>query len=859
MHVRNLVTRNQIDGLSSYQNCHIRSESDSVAGSPHQDSMNPITSKESIFLEVALPIPLQRNFTYKASVESLGEVAVGNRVVVPFGNRRLTGFIVATSDTLPADSDLEEEKVRAIVEILDREPLIGEEVLWLAGWASKYYSASLGELLRGCLPAGISVKFSEIIDITPKGIKRLEEHSGRTTKKEEILSWLIETGATSIEGLTEVLGKSVRNSVRDLIDNGEVSSHFESGNASARKISRKAAKLLNDSFDVKLSDQQRRVLSVLSSEPDQEMFLTELVVSADCGISPIRTLARKGLLEIFEKEKRRDPLAKSAVYQDERHELDEQQTRAVKELHSAMDVGAFETFLLRGVTGSGKTEVYFRVLEKALESGKSALMLVPEIALTPVFSKKLRARFGDSVAILHSSLGDGERHDEWHRIHEGEARIVIGTRSAIFSPLRDLGAIIVDEEHDASYRQQESPFYNARDLAVVRGAECGAIVILGSATPSMESFHNARNGKYRLIEMTKRVSGRSLASVEVIDMREEFKLAGKDVVFSKRLIAELRENKERGEQSIVLLNRRGFSQFVLCRSCGESMKCGNCDISLTYHKRARALLCHYCNFKDRVPDICPKCNGTHLYFIGEGTEQIHVQLENLMPDLRIARVDRDIAARRYDVENILHDFKNGDIDILVGTQMIAKGHDFPGVTLVGVVSVDTGLGLPDFRSSERTFQLLTQVAGRAGRGEKEGRVLIQTYYPDHYVLKHAQLQDYDAFFEEELRYRRNLAYPPFTAVASFLIKHKELAKAEEISQDLRDIINRRNTANRCRVLGPAPAPLSRLKDEYRIQIVLKAESRKELRRVVDETLGEAEGIALDLRPVSLEIDPISLL
>jgi primosomal protein N' (replication factor Y) len=821
--------------------------------------MNPKTSKESVYLEVALPIPVLHTFTYKAPAEAVDELSVGKRVVVPFGSRRLTGFIVGTRDRLEDESDVDESKIRPIVEVTDNEPLIGNEILELARWASRYYAAPLGELLKGCLPAGISARFSEIFEITPQGSMKIESHSGKPTKKEDILSWLKENGATSLDDLVELFGRGCNALLRGLIASGDVRSMFEESRGGIKKMLRKAARRTDDSSEVKLTEPQKRILAALASRSDGEMFLIELSSEADCGISPIRTLAKKGLLEIFDKEKRRDPLGKSILYADEHHELDPQQTLAVTTLCDALDSGRFDTFLLRGVTGSGKTEVYFRVLERALGSDKTAMMLVPEIALTPVFSKKLRARFGDSVAILHSSLGDGERHDEWHRIRDGEARIVIGTRSAIFSPLENLGVLIVDEEHDSSYRQQESPFYNARDLAVVRGATRGAIVILGSATPSMESFQNARTGKYKYIEMPKRVSGRNLASVEIIDMRDEFKSAGKDVVFSKRLISELRENKERGEQSIILLNRRGFSQFVLCRSCGESMKCGNCDISLTYHKRARALLCHYCNFKERVPDECPKCKGSYLYFIGEGTEQIHSQLGMLMPDLRIARVDRDTASRRYDVENIFHDFKTGDIDILVGTQMIAKGHDFPGVTLVGVISVDTGLGLPDFRSSERTFQLLTQVAGRAGRGDKEGRVLIQTYYPDHYVLKHASKQDFEGFFEEELKYRRNLAYPPFTAVASFLIHHKDLGKAEEISQSLRDAINRHNTSHACRVLGPAPAPLSRLKDEYRIQLVLKSENRKVLRNLVDSAISDAEKSGLELRNVILEIDPISLL
>ncbi|HYJ90180.1 MAG TPA: primosomal protein N', partial [Pyrinomonadaceae bacterium] len=494
-----------------------------------------------------------------------------------------------------------------------------------------------------------------------------------------------------------------------------------------------------------------------------------------------------------------------------------------------------------------------------LDEGRSSLMLVPEIALTPLFSRRLRAVFGSTVAILHSSLSAGERYDEWRRIHRGDARIAIGTRSAVFAPLRDLGLVIVDEEHDTSYRQHESPFYHARDVAVMRANLASAVVVLGSATPALETFYNAKRDKYDYLRLSKRVAERKLAAAEMVDMRQVFKKFGKDIPFSPQLLEAVEETHLNGEQSIILLNRRGFSQFVLCRTCGETIKCRNCDITLTYHRRMRKLVCHYCNYQIDPPNRCPVCTSEYLYFVGEGTEKLEDELRRRFPRLRIARIDRDTITKRRDIERILTDFSRGNLDMLVGTQMIAKGHDFPNVTLVGVVSVDLGLGLPDFRSAERTFQLLTQVAGRAGRGELGGRVLIQTYYPEHYALQHAREQDYEGFYEEEVRYREKLGYPPFFALASVLVKHSELNVAIENAKKIRTALDQANAAKSCRILGPAPASLSRLKGEHRLQILVKSPNRKALRETLDLALASAEQNGCDMRTVHTEIDPINLM
>jgi primosomal protein N' (replication factor Y) len=609
---------------------------------------------------------------------------------------------------------------------------------------------------------------------------------------------------------------------------------------------------LIDVDDQKLTDAQRRVISTL--ETSGPMLLQSLIQTASVSASTISSLEKKGRVEVYVEAIRRDPLGQSFSVNSEEHTLTETQTAALESIEQQMNSGDYAAFLLHGVTGSGKTEIYMRAMDTALHLGRSAMMLVPEIALTPVFSRQLRARFGDQVAIFHSSLQKGERFDEWTRVKNGEARVVIGTRSAVFAPVQNLGLIVVDEEHESSYRQQESPYYNARDVAIVRAQKESATVVLGSATPSLESYNNARKDKYKLLTLPERIAARPMATAKIVDMRTVFVRHGKPRVFSDELLEAIRETHERGEQSIILLNRRGYSSFILCRSCGETIQCPNCDVTLTYHRSERVIVCHYCNHREAVPDACPSCGKKYIYYVGEGTEQLEEMLKVLFPALRVARIDRDTTARRRVFEQSLADFSAGRIDTLVGTQMLAKGHDFPNVTLVGVVSVDAGLALPDFRSAERTFQLITQVAGRAGRGDRPGRVLIQTYHPYHYALRHACAQDYEGFYDEELRYRQNHSYPPFVALASLLVHGPDLGRVRNESLELRKQLDMANHERHCRILGPAPAPLSRLKGEHRFQLLIKSRSRRRLREVADAALK-----SVNLRSVNLEIDPVSIM
>jgi primosomal protein N' (replication factor Y) len=484
-------------------------------------------------------------------------------------------------------------------------------------------------------------------------------------------------------------------------------------------------------------------------------------------------------------------------------------------------------------------------------------MLVPEIALTPAVAAIFRTRFGDRVAIQHSGLSDGERHDQWHRIRRGEVDVVVGTRSAVFAPLTAIGLIIVDEEHDTSYKQEEIPRYHGRDVAVMRGKFAGALVVLGSATPSLESFHNARQARYRVVSLTRRVHDRPLARVTVVNMREEFAAEGPDVILSRALRDALAARLERREQVLILLNRRGYATAVFCRQCGGTMECPNCSVSLTVHtgRRAWRARCHYCNFSRVVPTTCPACAAPYIEHLGFGTERLESEVAQLFPEARVARVDRDTVRKRGSLTALLTRFARGETDVLVGTQMIAKGHDFPQVTLVGVISADVGLGLADFRAAERTFQLLTQVAGRAGRGTQAGEAIVQTLFPTHYSIRLATSQNYRAFYEREIEFRRQMRYPPVIAMINVIVRGKTYGSAMEAAADLVRRTSERAVGGFV-ILGPAPAPLTRLRGEHRAQFFLKGTSRTAMRGALREALASLPELA---RRVSVDVDPVNVL
>ena len=822
--------------------------------------LNEQIQKDDRFVEVALPVPVRKNFTYRMPDEMAGLVKMGSRVLVPFGKRTLTGYAINFPSELQPNLELDPSSIKDVIELIDDEPLFTDEILWLTEWAAEYYAASWGEMLKASLPAGINAAVEQLVSITEKGRDELRKNKDKRAQKWKILERIADDDEVSVRDLSAEFGESsAKRSVRELANLKFVSTRVRTSEGSVRPKRRKAVRLIAETDNVKpLTEPQAKLLETLAANGG-EMLFTDLLEKSEIGASPINTLAKRGLLEIYVQEVFRDPLENAILPGAGDLKLTAEQSFVLSELTKGLKSDEYNAFLLHGVTGSGKTEVYIRAMHEALRQGKGSMMLVPEIALTPIFSRRLRGVFGSAVAILHSNLSPGERFDEWRRIRSGDARIVIGTRSAIFAPVDDLGIVIIDEEHDTSYRQNEAPFYNARDLAVMRANHAGGVVVLGSATPSLESFYNAKAGKYQYLQLQSRIGERPMATAELIDMRDVFRRAGKDVVVSPRLFEAIAETHSKGEQSMILLNRRGFSSFVLCRSCGESLRCVNCDITLTYHKREDRLVCHYCNYTAETPFVCPFCESEFLYFIGQGTEQLEGILEKKFPDLRIARIDRDTMKRKGEIDRTLLSFDRGEIDMLVGTQMLAKGHDFHNVTLVGVISVDIGLGLPDFRSAERTFQLLTQVAGRAGRGDLPGRVLIQTYHPEHYALRYAVEQNYEKFYDHEIRFRERMAYPPFVALASILIRHQDLAKAKRNAEILRNALDQANKGGECRFLGPAAASIARLKNEYRIQIIIKSGNRKAIRNVLETALKQAEAFGGDLRSYHVEIDPVNLM
>jgi len=601
-------------------------------------------------------------------------------------------------------------------------------------------------------------------------------------------------------------------------------------------------------------------LAVVSTALDNETDLTP----RQSEVIEFIQLEKKGLIAVEKIDVNRSPWTYSDTSEPEKHSLSAEQSQTLKVLLDRLERDRFDSLLIHGVTASGKTEIYLNAIAEAIKQGKTALVLVPEIGLTPQISRRFRNWFGDEVAILHSGLSEGERFDQWNLIRQGKARVVVGTRSAVFAPLTNLGLIVVDEEHDSSYKQSDQPRYNGRDIAIKRGQLEDALVVLGSATPQLETYHNAvAKGVPEYLHLGSRILDRPLPTVHIVDMRTEFEKRGKATSVSELLEESVRNRLDRKEQTLILLNRRGYASSVLCLSCGHTETCNNCSISMTYHQYSDRLSCHYCGYSRTVPVECSECGKQYVHFVGEGTEKVQEILRELFPAANIDRLDRDCVQRRGGYERILGGVARGETDILVGTQMIAKGHDFPGVTLVGVLGADQGLRLADFRSAERTFQLLTQVAGRAGRGERPGEVVIQTYYPNHYSLRYACGQDFKNFAEQELSFRRKFRYPPFTALANIVVQRRELEKAwsiaEAVSSQLTACRRELSDSSRMRVLGPAPAAIEKLKSDFRVQILLKTTDRKELHEVLQRTFSTLRAEKVDLRRVSIDIDPVDLM
>ena len=823
-----------------------------------------------LFVDVALPVPLDRVFTYAVNGS---EAPVGARVLVPFSGQRLLGIVVRAHSDTPADGI----DIKPVQQVLDDEPLLQPELMRLAEWIARYYVAPLGEVVRGMLPLNAEVRRVLLYRIADagrrvlyesaeKGSSRRSRQSPENQDREYAALNALEHGeAVKLAALRRTGANKAL--LEAMVRKRWLVREVEATDRDARRLE-KVAVLVDDVRLPRLNENQTAILAELSAVGGRMRVrdLQQLPVPA----STLATLVRRGLLRLEDVSQAFHMGSVHATGHKLAHEhvLNEVQTEALASLAAAMATGGFRPHLLYGVTGSGKTAVYVAAMRRALQAGGSALLLVPEIGLTPAMAEQMYAAFGSEVALLHSQLSAAERAEQWHRIRRGDARVVVGTRSAVFAPLQGLCLIVVDEEHDSSYKQEETPRYHGRDVAVMRAKLLDIPVLLGSATPSLESWSNAQSGRYTLLRMDARVANRPLPSVELVDMRAEFQQTGAEHIFSRRLIEETQATLDRNQQAVILLNRRGYSYVVMCRSCGEKIECENCAIAMTLHRQAaegdvraepgERLECHYCGFRRSVPQRCPACNSEHLYRLGAGSQQGEERLAELFPGARIGRMDRDTVRGRADMERLLQRLHSGEINLLVGTQMIAKGHDIHGVTTVGVVGCDHALGMPDFRAAERVFQLLTQVSGRAGRGDAPGRVLVQTYHPDHYAVRCAAAHDYEGFVRRELQFRRPFFYPPFGALANVLVQSDDMAEAAAWAGTLGRWFSG-GQAPGLRMLGPAAAPVSRLKRIYRFHLLLKAEKRGALQAALRAMLQHAEHAGVPRRAIVIDVDPISLM
>jgi len=839
------------------------------------------------------------SLTYEIPDGLVGGLGVGYCVLVPLASRQAVGYVIGLTDTSPVDN------TRPIIAILDSPVRLTEGMFRLAEWISTRYLSPLPRVVAGMLPGVMHCRVQGRVESSKLKVESSDDDCpGHVVPDARPADMLSANGLTAAEtelerriasadgGVSvESLGgdrATVQRLLRQLEKKGAIRRVWQLIPPSGKPRVMRGVRLASDACGI-LGIVGAKHLQMSSSDlhglpanasplqpsplqpsplPEKQAAALELIagLGRDVSIaeltrrygltsSPIASLCKKGLLEEVKIVFRRDPAF--ANIEQKRVTLSEDQQRAVDEITGAMGSGSYRGHLLFGVTASGKTEVYLRCIDRALELGKTSLVLLPEIALTTQVMNIFKSRLGDAVAVLHSALSAGERCDEWARISAGEARVVLGARSAAFAPLSNIGLVIVDEEHDGSYKQDISPRYNGRDVAIRRAEESRAALVLGSATPSIETFQSARDGVYTLLTMASRVENRPMPTVYIADLREEY-AKGKATIFSEILEQGIRDRLARGEQVILLQNRRAYSTFLLCRDCGYVAHCPNCAVSLKFHAAARKLSCHHCGHERPAPDVCPKCGGLRIRRFGIGTEKVEAETKNAFPDARVLRMDRDTTSRRGSHGEILRAFRAGEADILVGTQMIAKGLDFPNVTLVGVISADTSLNLPDFRASERTFQLISQVAGRSGRGVTPGEVVIQTLDQEHYAIKCAVDHDYVAFFDQEVEFRRELGYPPFSTLVNVLSRDESDRDAQLALDDLVEAIKRLPMAARMgiKIDGPVPAVLSRLKGQYRWHLVLRSQDREAVLGLLRAALEPNPGLR---KKLVVDVDPMSML
>ncbi|MCY8533118.1 primosomal protein N' [Bacillus vallismortis] len=787
---------------------------------------------------------IDRPFDYKIPDHLKGMIKTGMRVIVPFGPRKIQGFVTAVKEA----SDLSGKSVKEVEDLLDLTPVLTEELMNLSSWLSDKTLSFKITALQAMLPAALKAKYEKELKIAhgadlPPQVERLFSET-KTLLYSDIpdhdMLKLIQKHVQ--KGSIDVTYKVAQKTNKKMVRHIQANASKEELSKQAEGLSRQAAK-------------QQAILHFFIAEPEGvKIAATDLCKKTDASSATIKTLIQKGLLKESYEEVYRDPYQDKMFKKTEPLPLTDEQSAAFQPIRQTLDNDEHKVFLLHGVTGSGKTEIYLQSIEKVLAKGKEAIVLVPEISLTPQMVNRFKGRFGSQVAVMHSGLSTGEKYDEWRKIHRKEVRLVVGARSAIFAPFENLGMIIIDEEHESSYKQEEMPRYHAKEVAIKRAEHHSCPVVLGSATPTLESYARAQKGVYELLSLKHRVNHQVMPEVSLVDMREELR-NGNRSMFSVELMEKLEETIAKGEQAVLFLNKRGYSSFVMCRDCGYVPQCPHCDISMTYHRYGQRLKCHYCGHEEPVPHTCPECASEHIRFFGTGTQRVEEELTKVLPHARVIRMDVDTTSRKGAHEKLLSAFGEGKADILLGTQMIAKGLDFPNVTLVGVLSADTTLHIPDFRSAEKTFQLLTQVSGRAGRHEKPGNVIIQTYTPSHYSIQLTKSHDYEAFYQHEMAHRREQSYPPYYYLALVTVSHEEVTKAAVTAEKIAHFL-KSNCGADTKILGPSASPIARIKDRYRYQCVIKYKQETQLsallKRILEHYKREIEQkhvmISIDMNP-----------
>jgi primosomal protein N' (replication factor Y) (superfamily II helicase) len=785
-------------------------------------------------------------FDYLIPNKWIGTIEPGMRVIVPFGPRKIQGFVIS----IKAQSDF--QTLKEIIEPMDLVPVLNQELLDLGHWLTENTLCFKIAAFQAMLPAALKAKYEKKVKLANHScVEELPDILKSIFMKTETLAW------------EDALEKGIVSSLQKEAANGHIEVIYEVKER-VKKKKRKFIQSLLSQEDLqreidqlpKRAEKQRDLLSYFlkNSSPIEER---KLVVNVGISQSTIKTLCEKKVLEEKFMEVYRDPYAEREFKRTSPLLLTEAQKAAIQPILQSIYQDQHDVFLLYGVTGSGKTEIYLQSIQDVLKKGKEAIVLVPEIALTPQMVNRFKGRFGEQVAVLHSGLSAGEKYDEWRKIFRKEVSVVVGARSAVFAPFENLGIMIIDEEHETSYKQEEMPRYHARDVAIERAINARCPVVLGSATPSLETFARAQKGVYQLLTLTKRMNNHSLPPVEIIDMREELR-SGNRSMFSTSLLEKLKGRIEKKEQTVLFLNKRGHSSFVMCRDCGYVMSCPNCDISLTYHRVREQMKCHYCGHESYVPKNCPECSSEHIRYFGTGTQKVEDELGKILPEAKVIRMDVDTTSRKGSHEKLLNDFQEGKADILLGTQMIAKGLDFPNITLVGVLSADTMLHLPDFRASEKTFQLLTQVSGRAGRHDLPGEVVIQTYTPEHYSVELAGQQDFDLFYQREMMVRKIHKYPPFYYIALITVSHEQLMKVVSTTEKITKYVRSR-LSDKAVILGPVASPIPRIKNRYRYQCLIKYKREPDLTLTLKKVLAQYQKETASGLQVSVDVNPFILM